>query len=178
MSRASRWPAPASSTCGLRRALWQGVVAAVLKEGAAYGRVDLGKGERINVEYVSANPTGPMHVGHCRGAVFGDALVNLLRFAGHDVTAEYYINDAGAQVDALARSAYLRYREALGEDIGEIPPGLYPGDYVKPVGAALGAGVRPHAAELSRGPLAALDTRRRDRAPCWCRSRRIWPRST
>ncbi len=116
---------------------WQAVVAAVLKEGAAYGRVDLGKGERINVEYVSANPTGPMHVGHCRGAVFGDALVNLLRFTGHDVTAEYYINDAGAQVDALARSAYLRYREALGEDIGEIPPGLYPGDYVKPVGAAL-----------------------------------------
>ncbi len=118
-------------------AFWQSVVAAVLKEGAAYGRVDLGKGERINVEYVSANPTGPMHVGHCRGAVFGDALVNLLRFAGHDVTAEYYINDAGAQVDALARSAYLRYREALGEDIGEIPAGLYPGDYVKPVGAAL-----------------------------------------
>ena len=118
-------------------AFWQSVVAAVLKEGAAYGRVDLGKGERVNVEYVSANPTGPMHVGHCRGAVFGDALVNLLRFAGYDVTPEYYINDAGAQVDALARSAYLRYREALGEDIGEIPAGLYPGDYVKPVGAAL-----------------------------------------
>lgn len=116
---------------------WQGVVAAVLKDGDGYGRVDLGKGERINVEYVSANPTGPMHVGHCRGAVFGDALVNLLRFTGHDVTAEYYINDAGAQVDALARSAFLRYREALGEDIGEIPAGLYPGDYVKPVGAAL-----------------------------------------
>ena len=116
---------------------WQAVIAAVLKQGAAYGRADLGKGERINVEYVSANPTGPMHVGHCRGAVFGDALVNLLRYAGYDVTAEYYINDAGAQVDALARSAYLRYREALGEDIGEIPPGLYPGDYVKPVGAAL-----------------------------------------
>ncbi|MBX9587993.1 MAG: arginine--tRNA ligase [Hyphomonadaceae bacterium] len=116
---------------------WQSVVAAVLKERAAYGRVDLGKGERINVEYVSANPTGPMHVGHCRGAVFGDALVNLLRFTGYDVTAEYYINDSGAQVDALARSAYLRYREVLGEDIGEIPPGLYPGDYVKPVGAVL-----------------------------------------
>jgi arginyl-tRNA synthetase len=117
-------------------AFWQAVVAAVLKDDA-YGRVDLGKGERIDVEYVSANPTGPMHVGHCRGAVFGDSLVNLLRFTGYDVTAEYYINDAGAQVDALARSAYLRYREALGEDIGEIPPGLYPGDYVKPVGAAL-----------------------------------------
>ena len=116
---------------------WQAVITAVRKEGSAYGRVDLGKGERINVEYVSANPTGPMHVGHCRGAVFGDALVNLLRFTGHDVTAEYYINDAGAQVDALARSAFLRYREALGETIGEIPPGLYPGDYVKPVGAAL-----------------------------------------
>ncbi len=116
---------------------WQGVVAAILQEGDAYGRVDLGRGERVNVEYVSANPTGPMHVGHCRGAVFGDALVNLLKFTGYDVTPEYYINDAGAQVDALARSAYLRYREALGEDIGEIPAGLYPGDYVKPVGAAL-----------------------------------------
>ena len=116
---------------------WQGVVAAILREGDAYGRVDLGRGERVNVEYVSANPTGPMHVGHCRGAVFGDALVNLLKFTGYDVTPEYYINDAGAQVDALARSAYLRYRETLGEDIGEIPAGLYPGDYVKPVGAAL-----------------------------------------
>jgi arginyl-tRNA synthetase len=116
---------------------WHGVVAAILKEGDAYGRADLGRGERIDVEYVSANPTGPMHVGHCRGAVFGDALANLLAFANYQVTREYYINDAGAQVDALARSAYLRYREALGEDIGEIPAGLYPGDYVKPVGAAL-----------------------------------------
>jgi arginyl-tRNA synthetase len=116
---------------------WQAVVAAILKQGAVYGRVDLGRGERIDVEYVSANPTGPMHVGHCRGAVFGDALANLLAFVGYDVTREYYINDAGAQVDALARSAYLRYREALGEDIGEIPAGLYPGDYLKPVGAAL-----------------------------------------
>jgi arginyl-tRNA synthetase len=119
------------------RRFWHGVVTAILKEGGAYGRTDLGHGERVNVEYVSANPTGPMHVGHCRGAVFGDALVNLLKFTGYDVTPEYYINDAGAQVDALARSAYLRYREALGEDIGEIPAGLYPGDYVKPVGAAL-----------------------------------------
>ena len=93
----------------------------------------------VNVEYVSANPTGPMHVGHCRGAVFGDALANLLAFAGFKVTREYYINDAGAQVDVLARSAYLRYREALGEDIGAIPEGLYPGDYLKPVGAALAA---------------------------------------
>ena len=95
--------------------------------------------EPVNVEYVSANPTGPMHVGHCRGAVFGDALANLLDFAGYEVTREYYINDAGAQVDVLARSAYLRYREALGEDIGAIPDGLYPGDYLKPVGEALAA---------------------------------------
>jgi arginyl-tRNA synthetase len=116
---------------------WQAVVTTILKAGAAYGRVDLGRGERIDVEYVSANPTGPMHVGHCRGAVFGDALANLLAFVGYDVTREYYINDAGAQVDMLARSAFLRYREALGEDIGEIPAGLYPGDYLKPVGAAL-----------------------------------------
>jgi arginyl-tRNA synthetase len=116
---------------------WQAVVATILRQGAAYGRVDLGRGERVNVEYVSANPTGPMHVGHCRGAVFGDALANLLAFVGYDVTREYYINDAGAQVDMLARSAFLRYREALGEDIGEIPAGLYPGDYLKPVGALL-----------------------------------------
>ena len=98
-----------------------------------------GAGAPVNVEYVSANPTGPMHVGHCRGAVFGDALANLLAFTGFEVTREYYINDAGAQVDVLARSAYLRYREALGEDIGAIPEGLYPGEYLKPVGAALAA---------------------------------------
>ena len=104
-----------------------------------YGRSGIGQGEKVNVEYVSANPTGPMHVGHCRGAVFGDALANLLAFAGFDVTREYYINDAGAQVDVLARSAFLRYREALGEDIGAIPEGLYPGDYLKPVGEALAA---------------------------------------
>jgi arginyl-tRNA synthetase len=116
---------------------WQAVVTTILKHGGAYGRLDLGHGERINVEYVSANPTGPMHVGHCRGAVFGDALANLLAFVGYDVTREYYINDAGTQVDLLARSAYLRYREALGEDIGKIPKGLYPGDYLKPVGTAL-----------------------------------------
>ncbi|HWE15617.1 MAG TPA: arginine--tRNA ligase [Hyphomicrobiaceae bacterium] len=118
---------------------WQAVLTAILKYGGAYGRVDLGQGGRVNVEYVSANPTGPMHVGHCRGAVFGDALANLLAFTGYDVAREYYINDAGAQVDVLARSAYLRYREALGENIGEIPAGLYPGDYLKPVGAALAA---------------------------------------
>src|SRR4029077_19632432 len=104
-----------------------------------YGRGNTGRRERINVEYVSANPTGPMHVGHCRGAVFGDALASLLQFAGFYVTREYYINDAGAQVDVLARSAFLRYREALGEAIGDIPEGLYPGDYLKPVGQALSA---------------------------------------
>ena len=113
----------------------------VLALGTDFGRAPADRTgratDRVNVEYVSANPTGPMHVGHGRGAVFGDALANLLAFAGHDVTREYYINDAGAQIDVLARSAYLRYREALGENIGEIPPGLYPGDYLKPVGAAL-----------------------------------------
>jgi arginyl-tRNA synthetase len=116
---------------------WQRVVKAILAEGEKFGRSDIGNGERANVEYVSANPTGPMHVGHCRGAVFGDALANLLAFAGYDVTREYYINDAGGQVDVLARSVFLRYREALGEDIGAIPNGLYPGDYLKPVGEAL-----------------------------------------
>ncbi|MFM9846813.1 MAG: arginine--tRNA ligase [Hyphomicrobiaceae bacterium] len=121
----------------LAPSMWQGVVTSIIKEGNAYGRSTLGRGEEINVEYVSANPTGPMHVGHCRGAVFGDALANLLAFAGYKVTREYYINDAGAQVDVLARSAYLRYREALGEDIGQIPQGLYPGDYLKPVGEGL-----------------------------------------
>src|SRR6202035_909818 len=99
--------------------------------------------------YVSANPTGPMHVGHCRGAVFGDALASLLAFAGYDVTREYYINDAGAQVDVLARSAFLRYREALGETIGAIPEGFYPGDYLKPVGAALAA---EHGRSLNQMP--------------------------
>lgn len=113
------------------------VVTAVLEGGKDYGRSTLGAGRKVNVEYVSANPTGPMHVGHCRGAVVGDALASLLSYAGFDVTKEYYINDAGAQVDVLARSAYLRYLEAAGEDIGEIPEGLYPGDYLKPVGQKL-----------------------------------------
>ena len=115
------------------------VLRAALEEGARSGCpvLDGAKTLKINVEYVSANPTGPMHVGHGRGAVFGDALANLLEFAGHDVTREYYINDAGAQVDVLARSAYLRYQEALGEKIGEIPEGLYPGDYLKSIGGAL-----------------------------------------
>jgi arginyl-tRNA synthetase len=121
----------------LKPAAWIEALRAVLQAGADYGRVNAGRGAPVNVEYVSANPTGPMHVGHGRGAVFGDALANLLDFVGFAVTREYYINDAGAQVDVLARSAYLRYREALGEDIGEIPEGLYPGDYLKPVGAAL-----------------------------------------
>ncbi len=116
---------------------WLDALGAALKDGQDFGRGEQGRGEKVNVEYVSANPTGPMHVGHGRGAVFGDALANLLTFAGYDVAREYYVNDAGAQVDALARSAYLRYREALGEKIGEIPEGLYPGDYLKPVGAAL-----------------------------------------
>ena len=113
------------------------VIRAALLDPKGFGRSGRGAGEAVNVEYVSANPTGPMHVGHGRGAVFGDALANLLETAGYAVTREYYINDAGAQVDVLARSAFLRYREALGDEIGEIPEGLYPGDYLKPVGAAL-----------------------------------------
>jgi arginyl-tRNA synthetase len=117
--------------------VWRQALRAAILAGPDFGRSDIGNAEPVNVEYVSANPTGPMHVGHCRGAVFGDALANLLSFAGYAVTREYYINDAGAQVDVLARSAFLRYREALGEDIGAIPEGLYPGDYLKPVGQAL-----------------------------------------
>lgn len=115
---------------------WQGVVRAALASAADYGRSGMGRGQRINVEFVSANPTGPMHVGHTRGAVFGDALAALLDFAGHDVTREYYINDGGAQVDVLARSAYERYREANGLE-PQIAEGLYPGDYLIPVGEAL-----------------------------------------
>jgi arginyl-tRNA synthetase len=122
----------------LKPSAWSDALRTVLREGAAYGQSSMGAAEKVNVEYVSANPTGPMHVGHCRGAVFGDALCSLLQFAGYDVTREYYINDAGAQVDVLARSAFLRYREALGETI-EIPEGLYPGDYLVPVGQALAA---------------------------------------
>jgi arginyl-tRNA synthetase len=121
----------------LARAAWIDELRSVLAAGGDYGRSEIGAGTSVNVEYVSANPTGPMHVGHGRGAVFGDALANLLAFTGYRVTREYYVNDAGAQVDALARSAFLRYREALGETIGPIPEGLYPGDYLKPVGEAL-----------------------------------------
>ncbi|MFB2551652.1 arginine--tRNA ligase [Ensifer soli] len=120
-------------------AYWQRFLAGVIAAGRDFGRSAAGASRRVNVEYVSANPTGPMHVGHCRGAVVGDALANLLAFAGFDVTKEYYINDAGSQIGVLARSAYLRYREALGEAIGEIPAGLYPGDYLVPVGEALAA---------------------------------------
>ena len=116
--------------------VWQGVVKAALEEGADFGRSALGAGKRVNVEYVSANPTGPLHVGHTRGAVFGDALASLLDFVGFDVTREYYINDGGAQVDMLARSVYERYREACGLE-WENAEGLYPGDYLVPVGQAL-----------------------------------------
>ena len=128
---------------------WQGLVRMILKAGADYGRGTIGNGETINVEYVSANPTGPMHVGHCRGAVFGDALCNILEFAGYKITREYYVNDAGGQVDQLARSVYMRYREALGEDIGEIPVGLYPGDYLKPIGEML---AKEHKRDLLNQP--------------------------
>jgi arginyl-tRNA synthetase len=128
---------PGFINLALKPSAWTDELRTVLREGAAYGTSAIGAAQKVNVEYVSANPTGPMHVGHCRGAVFGDALASLLQFAGFDVTREYYINDAGAQVDVLARSAYLRYCEALGEDIGAIPEGLYPGDYLKPVGEAL-----------------------------------------
>jgi len=123
----------------LKPAAWTEALRAAIRAGGEYGKGDIGHGEKVNVEYVSANPTGPMHVGHCRGAVFGDALANLLAHMGYAVAREYYINDAGAQVDVLARSAFLRYREALGEDIGPIPEGLYPGDYLVPVGQALAA---------------------------------------
>ena len=121
----------------LNDAFWQAQLAGMLDAGAVYGRSTIGNGRKVNVEYVSANPTGPLHVGHCRGAVVGDALANILAFSGHDVTKEYYINDAGTQIDVLARSVMLRYREALGDAVGEIPVGLYPGDYLVPVGQAL-----------------------------------------
>lgn len=123
----------------LADSFWLDCLRDVLRAGRAYGDSDVGAGRAVNVEYVSANPTGPLHVGHGRGAVFGDALSALLNKAGYNVVKEYYINDAGAQVDVLARSAHLRYREALGEAIGEIPDGLYPGSYLEAVGAALAA---------------------------------------
>lgn len=127
--------------------VWQRVVPIILAGGRAYGRPNVGRGLKTNVEYVSTNPTGPIHIGHGRGAVVGDSLANLLSYAGFDVTREYYINDAGGQVNILARSAFLRYREALGEDIGAIPEGLYPGDYLKPLGEAL---AKEHGKKLRR----------------------------
>ena len=128
---------PGFINISIKPTLWQNVLKAALAQQERFGASTLGQGINVNVEYVSANPTGPLHVGHCRGAVFGDALAALLSFTAHNVTKEYYINDAGAQVDVLAQSAYFRYLEALGENIGDIPAGLYPGDYLKPVGAAL-----------------------------------------
>ena len=131
----------------LAPANWLAELNAIAALGPRYGRSTIGTGRTVNVEYVSANPTGPMHMGHCRGAVVGDALAALLEFAGHTVLREYYINDAGAQVQTLARSAHLRYREALGEDIGEIPEGYYPGDYLVPVGERLAQEFGPAYAE-------------------------------
>jgi len=125
---------------------WHKVVRATLSTRTEFGTSKIGKGEKINVEYVSVNPTGPLHVGHCRGAIFGDALANLLNYAGYDVVREYYFNDAGAQIDALARSVHWRIREALGEKLGEIPEGLYPGEYLKPLAENLAA---KHGAELT-----------------------------
>ena len=133
----------------LKAGFWPKLMQSVLGLGKNYGCSRRVGGLKVNVEYVSANPTGPLHVGHCRGAVYGDALANLLSQAGYDVTREYYINDAGAQVDILARSAYLRYCEALGDDIGDIPSGLYPGSYLKPVGEAL---ARLHGTRLQDRP--------------------------
>ncbi len=120
-------------------AAWTAELQAIGRLAGDYGRSAMGGGSVVNVEYVSANPTGPMHMGHCRGAVVGDALASLLEWAGHKVIREYYVNDAGGQVDVLARSVHIRYREALGETVGEIPEGLYPGDYLVPVGQALAA---------------------------------------
>jgi arginyl-tRNA synthetase len=139
---------PGFINIGLHAGVLHDVLRHAVGAGLDFGRSGQGAGSAVNVEFVSANPTGPMHVGHGRGAVFGDALANLLAFAGHTVAREYYINDAGAQVDALARSAFLRYREALGEAI-VIPEGLYPGDYLKPVGASL---AREHGGALLDKP--------------------------
>ena len=131
--------------------------------GDDYGRSASGNGITVNIEYVSANPTGPMHMGHCRGAVVGDALANLLEFAGHKVIREYYVNDAGGQVDVLARSVHLRYREALGETIGRFPEGLYPGDYLKPVGQAIAAEFGDTVYRQARGRMAGAVPRDRGR---------------
>ncbi|MFG1349364.1 arginine--tRNA ligase [Xanthobacter autotrophicus] len=143
---------PGFINIALDGSFWPVVLAAVLEQGLDFGRSALGAGEKVNVEYVSANPTGPMHVGHCRGAVFGDALARLMDFAGFAVTKEYYINDAGAQVDVLARSAFLRYREAVTGEPADIPDGLYPGDYLVPVGQEL---ARMHGGEYMAAPESA-----------------------
>ncbi|EJF84712.1 arginyl-tRNA synthetase [Bartonella elizabethae Re6043vi] len=121
----------------LTKLFWQDAIKSMLELGLSYGRMPMGQGKRVNVEYVSANPTGPMHVGHCRGAVVGDVLSNLLQFTGYNITKEYYINDAGQQIEVLAHSVLLRYREALGQKINEIPEGLYPGEYLIPLGQSL-----------------------------------------
>ncbi|MBX7483252.1 arginine--tRNA ligase [Qipengyuania qiaonensis] len=128
---------PGFINLGLESDVWRRELQAIAALRDKYGRSEIGQGRTVNVEYVSANPTGPMHMGHCRGAVVGDALSSLLEWAGYRVTREYYVNDAGGQVDVLARSVHLRYREALGNEIGEVPEGLYPGDYLKPVGERL-----------------------------------------
>jgi len=121
----------------LKQVVWAELLNEILSDGVHYGDTDIGQNEAVNIEYVSANPTGPMHAGHTRGAVVGDTLANLLQKSGYNVTREYYFNDAGTQVDVLARTAHLRYREALGEDIGEIPDGMYPGEYMKDLASAL-----------------------------------------
>ncbi|MDE2302263.1 MAG: arginine--tRNA ligase [Sphingomonadales bacterium] len=135
---------------------WLDELRAIAALGADYGRSTMGAGSRVNVEYVSANPTGPMHMGHCRGAVVGDALASLLEFAGHRVIREYYVNDAGAQVDVLARSVHWRYREALGTAGGEMPEGLYPGDYLQPLGVALAHEFAARYADAPEGEWLAL----------------------
>ena len=140
----------------LAEGTWLDELRAIAALGADYGRSRVGGGTTVNVEYVSANPTGPMHMGHCRGAVVGDALAALLEFAGHKVIREYYVNDAGGQVDVLARSAHIRYREALGEAVGEIPEGLYPGDYLIPAGQALAAEFGDRYAHAPEGEWLAL----------------------
>ena len=137
-------------------AVWTAELLAIATLGSDYGRSAMGAGRTVNVEYVSANPTGPMHMGHCRGAVVGDALASLLEFAGHKVIREYYVNDAGGQVDVLARSVHLRYREALGEAVGEVPEGLYPGDYLVPIGQELAAEFGDRYAAAPEGEWLAL----------------------
>ncbi len=161
----------------LSQGAWRNELEAILAQGENYGLSDIGKNERVNVEYVSANPTGPMHVGHCRGAVVGDALARLLEAAGFRVTKEYYLNDAGAQVDVLARSLHMRYREALGEDIGEIPEGLYPGDYLGPGRHSARCRIRRSLCQAARKRMAGDIPRARscrDARPNQARPRPAW----